>query len=312
MSAPVLHAPSTPPTAARPLRPARGQRLSDGQFAVLLTLPAMALFIGVVLYPFVAALVSGFFEQSLLRPGREFVGLDNYRAVLAADFGQLFRNTAVFTAGATFIPFGIGLALALALNVGIRGSSVLRGLFLLPWVIPSVVVSFLWLWIFNGNYGVLNGILEAVGADGVAWLGQPDTAMAAVVLAKTWATFPWMMVMLLAGLQSIPADLYEAAAVDGAGPWRRFRAITWPHLRPVAGIVVLLELIWNFQHFDTIFVMTGGGPAGATRTFSVAVYEAAFSGFDLGRAGALGGLWVIILSVFVLIYVRASERGEKA
>lgn len=288
----------------------RGQRLSDGRFAVLLTLPALALFVGVVLYPFVTALVTGFFEQSLLRPGREFVGLDNYRAILGGDFWQLFRNTAIFTLGATVIPFGLGLVLALALNVGIRGSSVLRGIFLLPWVIPSVVVSFLWLWIFNANYGVLNGILTTVGLDTVAWLGVPDTAMAAVIIAKSWATFPWMMVMLLAGLQSIPAELYEATSVDGAGPLRRFRTITWPHLRRVAGIVVLLELIWNFQHFDTIFVLTGGGPAGATRTFSVAVYESAFQAFDLGRAGALGGLWVVILSVLVIGYIRLSERGE--
>jgi multiple sugar transport system permease protein len=286
-------------------------RLTGGQFGVLLVLPALALFGAVVLYPFVAALVSGFFEQSLIAPGREFVGLANYRDVLADDFWSLLRNTLVFAVGATVIPFLLGLVLALALNVGFRGTSVLRGLFLLPWVVPAVVVSFLWLWIFNANYGLLNGILVGVGLDSIAWLGRPDTAMAAVIIAKTWATFPWMMVMLLAGLQSIPTDLYEAAGVDGASALQRFRAITWPHLRPIAAIVALLELIWNFQHFDTIFVLTGGGPAGATRTFSVAVYETAFEGFDLGRAGALGGLWVLILSLLVGGYLWISERRQE-
>jgi multiple sugar transport system permease protein len=120
-----------------------------------------------------------------------------------------------------------------------------------------------------------------------------------------------MMVMLLAGLQTVPPELHEAAEVDGANAVRRFRSITGPHLKGIIGIVVLLEFIWNFQHFDIIYVLTGGGPAGSTQTFATAVYETAFKGFDLGRAGALGLLWMAILLVFVVAYVRLSERGEK-
>ncbi|WP_051432942.1 carbohydrate ABC transporter permease [Promicromonospora kroppenstedtii] len=288
------------------------RRLTDGQFALLLLLPGGALLLGVVLYPLVAALVTAFFEQSLVVPGRTFVGLANIVDVLTGDFPRLLGQTLVFTVGTTVFPFVIGFALALALNTRIRGAKVLRGLMLIPWLVPGVVVSFLWMWIFNANYGVLNALLETLGLiDGpVAWLAQPGTAMTAVVVAKTWQSFPWMMVMLLAGLQTVPRELHEAAEMDGAGTVRRFFSITLPQVKGIVGLVLLLELIWNFQHFDIIYVLTGGGPAGATQTFATAVYETAFHGFDLGRAGALGLLWMVLLMGLVVVYIRFSEKGE--
>ncbi|MFE7504338.1 carbohydrate ABC transporter permease [Promicromonospora sp. NPDC057488] len=288
------------------------RRLSDGQFALLLLLPGGALLLGVVLYPLVAALVTAFFEQSLVVPGRTFVGLANIVDVLTGDFPRLLWQTLVFTVGTTIFPFVIGFALALALNTRIRGAKVLRGLMLIPWLVPGVVVSFLWMWIFNANYGVLNALLETLGLiDGpVAWLAQPGTAMTAVVVAKTWQSFPWMMVMLLAGLQTVPRELHEAAEMDGAGTVRRFFSITLPQVKGIVGLVLLLELIWNFQHFDIIYVLTGGGPAGATQTFATAVYETAFHGFDLGHAGALGLLWMVLLMGLVVVYIRFSEKGE--
>lgn len=273
----------------------------------------MAFLACVVLYPLLSALVTAFFKQSLVIPGRTFVGLANITDVLQDDFLRLLRQTLVFTLGTTILPFVIGFALALALNTKIRGAKVLRGLMLLPWLVPGVVVSFLWMWIFNANYGVMNALLEALGLiDGPqAWLAQPGTAMVAVIVAKTWQSFPWMMVMLLAGLQTVPRELHEAATVDGAGTVRRFRSITLPHVKGIVGLVLLLELIWNFQHFDIIYVLTGGGPAGSTQTFATAVYETAFQGFDPGHAGALGLLWMVLLMALVVGYVRASEKGEK-
>jgi multiple sugar transport system permease protein len=287
-----------------------GQRLSNPQFAILLVMPAMALFVAIVLYPLIAAISTGFVRQSLVFPGREFVGFDNFATVLSGDFIPILTRTVVFTVGATAIPFVLGFAVALALTAGLRGSALLRGIFILPWVLPTVVTSFLWMWIFNANYGVLNGMLMESGilSSAQVWLGQPGTAMVAVIIAKTWGTFPWMMVMLIAGLQAVPKELHEAASIDGAGVIRRFRAITVPHLRTIIGIVLLLEVIWNFQHFETLYIMTGGGPAGATTTFSVAVYNTAFKGFDLGTAGALGGLWMLLLIVPMVWYIRATER----
>ena len=299
-----------PDTAARRKR---GAPLSERAFLTFLLLPGVVLLCAIVLYPLIRSLVSAFFDESLLYPGMTFVGLENILAVLTDDFGRLVQQTLIFTVGATIAPFLIGLALALVLNQRFPGQRFLRGAFLIPWLIPGVVVSFLWMWIFDANYGVLNGMLITLGAidSPVAWLFQTDTARAALIVAKTWNTFPWIMVMMLAALQTVPNELHEAAAMDGAGTIRRFFAVTWPHIRGVAGLVILLEFIWNFQHFDTIFVLTGGGPAGTTSTFATEVYDTAFKGYDLGHAGALGILWMALLTVLVVLYVWLSERGEK-
>jgi len=298
-------------TAANPR--SRPGRLSEVRFIVLLLLPGTALLLGVVMFPLLRSLASAFFSESLLFPGSSWVGLDNIVAVLQDGFDRLLWQTLIFTVGATLLPFLIGLALALVLNERFRGQRVLRGAFLIPWLVPGVVVSFLWMWIFDANYGVLNGLLMQLGVldSPVAWLFQTDTARGALIIAKAWNSFPWVMVMLLAALQTVPRELHEAAAVDGAGSIRRFFTVTWPHIRGVAGLVILLEFIWNFQHFDMVFVMTGGGPAGTTQTFATEVYDTAFKGYDLGHAGALGLLWMVLLLVLVVIYVRFSERGEK-
>lgn len=287
-------------------------RLSDVGFAWLLAAPGLALILAIVLYPLVRSLYNAFFKVSLVLPGQKFVGLDNIVDVLKDDFAGLLGQTMIFTVGATVFSFLIGLGLALALNQKIRGAYILRGVFLIPWLIPGVVVSFLWMWIFNANYGVFNGVLQQLGIidSPHAWLFSTGTARAALIIAKTWNSFPWIMVMLLAALQAVPNDLYEAARLDNTNSWQRFWNVTWPHIRPVAAMVILMEFIWNFQHFDTIFVLTGGGPAGTTDTFATAVYSMAFSGFNLGSAGALGLLWMAILLIFVIFYVQFSERGQ--
>ena len=292
----------------------RGSRLTDKKFAFILILPGLALLVAVVLYPLLRSLYSAFFKESLAFPGMTFIGLDNIIDVLQDNFLRLLNQTMIFTVGTTLLPFIIGMGLALVLNQRFRGQRFLRGAFLIPWLIPGVVVSFLWMWIFDGNYGVLNGLLEQLHIIDApyAWLFDTTTSRSALIIAKSWNSFPWMMVMLLAGLQTVPGELHEAAAMDGAGPIRRFFAVTWPHIRGVAGLVVILEFIWNFQHFDTIFVLTGGGPAGTTQTFATEVYDLAFKGYDLGHAGALGLLWMGLLMILVVIYVRFSERGEKA
>jgi multiple sugar transport system permease protein len=287
-------------------------RLSDTQFGILLAMPALALFAAITIYPLFTSMYQGFFKKSLLFPGQKYVGLDNIQAVLDKNFEALLRTTLTFTVYATLIPFVVGFAVALILNSSIRGQGLLRSLFLLPWLIPAVVVSFLWMWIFNANYGVLNGFLRQTHliSENINWLGQRDRAMFAVIIAKSWNTFPWMAIMLLAGLQTIPRELNEAAAIDGASRVQVFRRITVPQLRGIIGTVLLLSFIWNFQHFETIYVMTTGGPAKATTTFSIAVYKTAFQKFDLGQAGAIGILWMALLSVVVALYLKFGTDNE--
>ncbi|WP_119070492.1 carbohydrate ABC transporter permease [Aggregatilinea lenta] len=286
--------------------PGRGFKLSDSQVGVLLVLPALLLFALITLYPLVSSMYQGLLDKSLLWPGQEFVGLDNVKDVLQNDFSALFKTTMIYTLSSTALPMVLGFAVALILNTPLFGRGLLRSLFLLPWLLPAVVVSFLWMWIFNANYGVLNGFLRELGLihENINWLGNPDRAMLAIIIAKSWNTFPWIAVMLLAGLQTIPAELYEAAAIDGATRLKQFRHVTIPQLSGVLGTVTLLSFIWNFQHFESIYVMTTGGPARATTTFSVAVYKAAFQSFNLGEAGAIGIVWMALLSVAVILYLR--------
>jgi multiple sugar transport system permease protein len=294
------------------LQAPKGRRLTDGQVGLLLVMPALVLFSVIILYPLLSSLYMGFLDKSLVYPGETFVGLKNIERVMRRDFGSLFMTTLIFTVGATVLPFVIGFAVALILNAKIAGRGFLRGAFLLPWLIPSVVVSFLWMWIFNANYGVINGLLRETGlaSQNVNFLGERSTAMWAVIIAKTWNTFPWIAIMMLAGLQTIPQDLYEAAAIDGAGLFRRFRSVTVPQLSGVISTVLLLSFIWNFQHLETLYVMTGGGPGKATTTFAVAVYKAAFQSRDLGEAGAIGIVWMALLSVVVIVYLRFAVREE--
>ena len=289
------------------------RRLTDTHVALLLLAPAMTLLFTVILYPLLNSMYIGLLDKSLITGGDEFVGLKNILDVLGSNFLPILYNTVVFAIGATLLPFLIGFAVALVLNGPIRGRGVWRGAFLLPWLVPSVIVSFLWLWIFNANYGVLNGILRNLGLidSNIAWLSNGASAMTAVIIAKTWQTFPWIAIMILAALQTIPPELYEAASIAGANRWQLFRYVTMPHLRGVSSIVILLSLIWNFQHFETIYVMTQGGPAKATTTFSVAVYQTAFQAFDLGRAGALGILWMVLLSLVVVVYLRFGMADEE-
>jgi multiple sugar transport system permease protein len=294
--------------------PKRGKPLTDGQIGFLLVLPALILFLVIILYPLLSSMYMAFLDKSLVFPGEKFVAFKNIEKAMRREFVPLLGTTMLFTLGATIMPFIIGFGVALVLNGRIVGRGVLRGLFLLPWLIPSVVVSFLWMWIFNANYGVLNGVLRSLGliSQNINFLGDKNTAMWAVIIAKTWNSFPWIAVMILAGLQTIPKELYEAAAIDGADRSKSFWNVTVSQLYGVIGTVLLLSFIWNFQHLETIYVMTSGGPGEETTTFAVSVYKAAFQSRDLGEAGAIGLLWMGLLSLVVLVYLRFGVQEEAA
>lgn len=282
-------------------------------FPYLLVAPAAIMFVLVIGYPFVQSLTFGFFDRSLLADEGTFVGFGNLAGLVTdPGFWSVVWQTAVFVIASTVGAFILAIAMALALNSRIRGRSVLRTAFLVPWILPGVVVSFLWMWMFDTNYGLLNGLVALFGGPGdTNWLDTPSLAMAAVVVAKIWHSFPWMAVLILAALQAIPAETHDAAAVDGAVGWRKQVYVILPQIKPALALTLLLETIWGLQHFEIPYVMTGVGPVGSTTTLAVDLYKAAFSSFDLGKAGAIGIVWTVIMAGLVAVYAVYITRQER-
>jgi multiple sugar transport system permease protein len=298
-----------PPVPGRPTKRTKlGAR--DRTFGFMIALPAVLLFIVISIYPLVSSIGTSLFDQSLLRPERSFVGVANYSAVWG-EFVARLGTTLIFSSLATIFPVILGVWLAMLLNARIRGRNLLRGFLMLPWLLPGVVVSFLWAWIFNDSYGILNHLLGLVGLPDLNLLGNPAGAMAGVVIAKTWNSFPWIMVVALAALQTLPSEQLEAAAIDGATRRQRFLHISLPHLIGPVALVSVLEFIYNFGNFDTIFVMTGGGPGTSTTTLALSLYQMAFGSYELGKASAMGVLWLVLLAVIAGGYLLLNRRLEK-
>lgn len=299
----------------RPLHRRKPKPMTESQFGFLLLLPALLIFSFIIFYPFVNSLLMSFTDQSLLKPEREFVGLQNFFEIFTnPNFPGVLKNTLIFVAGGTLLPFTMGLIWAILLNQGMKGSEVLRAVTLVCWIVPSTAISFLWMWIFQAHFGVFNALLQALGLieENINWLGQTGTAMFVVIIAKTWQTMPWFMAFLLGGLQGVPEDQVEAARIDGANNWRVLRDVVLPNMKMIISIVLILGTIQSLQHFDLIWVMTQGGPARSTTTLSIEVYRHAFENWDLGMAAAIGTIWVLIVSVFSVFYIRNMKEDIHA
>jgi arabinogalactan oligomer/maltooligosaccharide transport system permease protein len=243
----------------------------------------------------------------------EFVGLRNYAEILgSAEFLSRLGWTIVWTVACVALHYGLGLGLAMLLNRPMRLRSFYRMLLVLPWAVPAFVSAFIWRYLFNGEFGVLNAMLRAVGLPGVSWLDDPFWAKVSVIAVNVWLGVPFMMLALLGGLQAIPRELHEAAEVDGASPWQRFRNITLPGLRPVSSTVILLGTIWTFNQFPVIFLLTRGGPAGSTEIMVTYAYRQAFEGIrDYSGSAAWGMVILALLVVMAVVYRRALRRqGE--
>ncbi len=291
-----------------------GLKAGESRFGLLLLLPAVAAFCLVVLKPFIEALALSFYRFTIEMSEPRWTGLDNYRRILTDELmlGS-FVTTAIFVSAATFFSIALGLAWAILLNQPFRGRDTLRGLSLLPWVMPAVVASFLWGWIFNSRYGLLNAAALELGMIDfpVAWLSTSAGAMTAVVVTKVWLSIPLFMSFFLAGLASMDREQLEAARVDGAGNFRVIKDHILPHLRPVMLVTVVLGMIGNLQHFDTIWALTGGGPVRATSVLSVEVYRRAFEQWDLGMAATLGVLWLFTIMPPAYFYLRQLMKGAE-
>ncbi len=284
--------------------------ISGRIFPYLLILPTVLVVALVVLYPVMQAVGMSAFSYRLLG-GRQlvhFTGLANYQKLLVSNnFWHSLWITLIYTAGTVAGSYAIGLGTALVLNEKFCGRSVARLLVLLPWPIPLVAASLLWMWMYDYQYGVIN-YLTGLHTN---WLGQPSMAMLAVLLPSIWQQYPVATVMLLAGLLAIPNELYNAAAVDGANRWQRFRYVTLPGLRPVTVVIVLLLTIWSFKKFDFIYIMTEGGPAKATETLILQTYLQAFKSWQLGYASALGTVSLLISLFFTITYLAVLRKNEE-
>jgi multiple sugar transport system permease protein len=271
----------------------------------ILLLPALLVLLLVYGYPIVRAFWLSFFTKNLgteLQP--VFAGLDNYGR-MAGDgrFWQSFWTTTVFTTSAVIIELLLGLGIALVLNQKFRGRSLVRTTAILPWALPTALIGLAWGWIFNDQFGVVNDILRRVGLieGGINWLGEPTLALMAVIFADVWKTTPFISILLLAGLQSISPDLYEAHSIDGATPWQNFTRITLPLLMPQILIALLFRFAQSFGIFDLIAVMTGGGPGGATEVVSLYIYATVMRYLDFGYGAALVVVTFMLLIVAVAI-----------
>ena len=287
--------------------------LTDKQVGFLLVTPGLAIFIAVILYPFISAILMSFTNMTLLSPVYENVGLKNYIKLFKDPyFLKTLLVTLLFVVGSTLLPFTLGLIWAIILNEKFKAAEFLRGVTLVDWIIPGTAIGFLWSWIFNGQYGVLNGLLLKLGLidEGISFLGQTSTALFCVIIARTWQMLPWYMAFLLGGLQSVPNDRIEAARIDGANNWQVFWRIVLPSMRQIAFLVLALGAIGNLQHFDLPWTMTQGGPARATTTLSIEVYRTAFKNWKLGAAATVGTVWALLLMIFSFVYLKQVNESE--
>ena len=290
-----------------------GGRLTNSQVGVLLIIPGLAVFAAIILYPFIDAILMSFTNRSMLTPNYEWVQLDNYIKVFKDPyFSKTLITTLLFVLGSTILPFTLGLIWAIILNQGFRGAEFLRGVTLVNWIVPGTAIGFLWSWIFNGQYGILNSILEALGIleTGIPWLGQTNTALLCVVIARTWQMLPWYMAFLLGGLQGVSLDQVEAARIDGANNWQVFAHIVVPAMRGIMTLVLILGAIGNLQHFDLPWTMVQGGPARATTTLSIEVYKTAFKNWNMGKAATVGTIWALLLAIFSFVYLRQVNESD--
>ncbi len=290
-----------------------GGRLTDRQVGVLLVFPGVAVFIAVILYPFISAIAMSFTDRSLLNPNYDVVGFENYMKVFSDPyFLQTVWTTIVFVVFSTLVPFTLGLIWAIVLNQGFRGSEFLRGVTLVNWIIPGTAIGFLWSWIFNGQYGILNALLMKLGLidQNLSFLGDTTSALVCVIIARSWQMLPWYMAFLLGGLQGVPLERIEAARIDGANNLQVFRYIVIPGMRQIFFLVLILGAIGNLQHFDIPWTMTQGGPARATTTLSIEVYRTAFKNWKLGQAATVGTIWAILLLVFSIVYLKQVKESD--
>ena len=294
-------------------------REKEQKIGWFLVIPALILLFLVFAYPIGRAFWLSLFTENLgtqLKP--VFSGFTNYiRMVGDGRFWQSMWNTSTFTFASVTVELILGMGIALVLNQSFKGRGIVRTISIIPWALPTAVMGLAWAWIFNDQFGIVNDILFRLGLieEGISWLGNPTLAMLALIIADVWKTTPFISILLLAGSQSIPGDLYEAHSIDGATPWQSFWQITVPLIMPQILIALLFRFAQSFGIFDLVQVMTGGGPAGATETVSIYIYSTIMRYLDFGYGAALVVVTFILLVAAVVItalFLNLSRKSTRS
>ena len=291
--------------------------MSDSTFGMMLMLPAVIVLLVVIAFPIIKGIYASFCEYGLkqLRKGildLEWNSFKNYKTAFKnGKFFDYLGNTVTFVGLVVAIQFVLGLAIALLLNSKIKARGAIRGFMLIPWTIPSVVTAIVWRFMTNSSYGVLNWVMFKLGMIPTldySWTLQAGSAMALIVIAAVWRQLPYMMVMILAGLQSVDKSLEEAGVVDGANYFQTLFHIIIPSIRPVLVTSIWIALMANFQMYTIIANVTNGGPVGATTTLSIAAYNAAFQSYDFGYGAAIGVMWLVMLFIITMFTNKLTDK----
>jgi multiple sugar transport system permease protein len=289
----------------------------DQIIGLLFLVPVVVFVLVFYVYPILNNILMSFQRvtpKSFVTGEAPFIGLGNFdRLVSNSDFKVAVLNTIVFTLGSIFFQFTLGLAIALFFQRKFPLSGFLRSLLLLPWLAPILVSGAVWVRLFDMDYGVINFLIRTahLTTQHIAWLTDPHLAPISVLIANIWIGIPFNMVILYGGLQDIPVTLYEAAEIDGANAWQRFRHISWPLLLPVSTVVLLLGLVYTLKVFDVIMSITRGGPANVSQTLNTWAYSLSFTTFDYGLGAAAGDILMVVVLIFGLIYLRYARSKER-
>jgi multiple sugar transport system permease protein len=276
------------PLAGRPLS-ARGLLEREGVFSWIMLAPGVLFLLGFVAYPFLYGIFLSLQDRPVARTG-VFVGLGNFSLLLHDPvFWQVTRNMFIYTAVTTVLKLSAGLGMALVMNQRFRGRSLVRAFLLLPFIVPTVLSTVAWMWILDPTFSIVNWVLVNTGAikSGFSWLGNASLAMVSIIVVNTWRGTPFYGITLLAGLQTIAPDLYEAAAIDGASRRQQFRYVTLPVIKPVLVIVTMFSVIFTFSDFQLVYALTHGGPANATHLYATYAFDIGMSGGQLGMGAAV-------------------------
>lgn len=280
----------------------------------LYVMPVLILLLIMYGYPLIKSIIMSLQDYKLTSSGSApFNDFANFKKMFSdTDFLLLLKNSLIYVIISVIAQFVLGLILALCLKTKFRGRGIYQSIVFLPWAFSSFVVGLMFRWSFNGQYGVVNDILMKMGIikENVAWLGTPGLSLAVVIIAMIWMGIPFFGIMILAALQSVPDDIYEAADIDGCGMFRKFFSLTLPYIKPTIIMTVLLRTIWIFNSFDLIVIITGGGPVNYSQTLPSYMYSKAFASYDFGLASAFGVLLIVILGIYAVLFLKLSNYDK--